>query len=182
MNMNKLPEAYTPLKWANKVIFFEDTDTCILIKNSHIKIVTLSTQHTWKINVKHAYDAIACKKYDSLFVLSNYNGNISNIFVIHLKDKSFEKLNCKLNYEPKSLFISSDQEEITTIETTGRVVIIKTSTLEFRVCFRIGDHIQNNEVHRYYNPLALYKTQEDSYVGYVNTGDNIQRKYKIRLN
>ena len=183
MNLNKqLPKAYTPLRWANMILFFEDIDTCIVIRNSLVKVVTISTQHVWKINIKYVYNAIACKKYDSLFVLSNYNGNISNIFVIYLKDNSYKKLKYKLKYEPRSMFISSDQEEITIIETTGRVVIVKTSTLECRECFRIGDYIgPNTHDGRYFNCLELYNTQEDSYIGYVNTGNNVIRKYKVEL-
>ena len=198
--MTKLSGAISGLKWGKQLYYFHYLDICIYQMSTHFKIITLSTNEIYEVNIRETRTFVASEKYEKIFFTSliHYKqGKGYTLFALTLKDKSLKKVPILTinSYEHINLFISADENYLDIITADGYVYKVCISTLQRD---DIMD-LQALDTNRFFQPWDLSRVDIDResfdskkdyedflmrwfYVPdqWFNTEDNMYETYVIR--
>lgn len=186
--MVRLSDVFNQMNAASQLWFFEELDICIYAKNTFTKIITLSTEDSWKIDLKYVYHAISSAKYKKIFLLNNTKNDRATITAISVEQKTYKKLNAFVLTDTKCSFISKDEQYIILIDARGKVVKINIDNLQSETVIELKEYINSEYVCRFgFFHLAnpWYDCGNDIYANYVRVENensySEEKKAKLEL-
>jgi len=120
---------------ACKYYFFDKLNICIQANDTHFMIVDMSTNETWKINIRCSISFTMCYKYNAIFFASYYEHNTRKngkmgYYVLELKGKTYNEVKSSLGDEFISVFLHQDEENIIIFGSRGKIFTLNITNLE----------------------------------------------------